>query len=340
MGSALGYDNAIKFAIDSILYKEELIFNWYWRMKILSQFFQHKIIDEENIYRLCRRFFYVTAHHLNVSNATPIQFIADLRVECIRNKEYLIGYELSNILIDTDYCAMPTVADGYASKAVILALFGDVQNKDTVQNIIKFHELSLKSKPRSLEYHEYYILSLLRINNLANMEKLELQLLTMMELIADKPNIDKIYIHLCYYHYAQFYRDHVKDYQKARRYYLKCLQIRKKFGTMKSLPINAEYGYILYLLGHYQKAKRYVEKELKMGTNSLVVHFYHALIFEKLDDPESRDKSLMDALHLVRDRFRCRNWIHRLQSTDSPVKDTKCCRKFEKMLLNRMLLFE
>ena len=90
-------------------------------------------------------------------------------------------------------------------------------------------------------------------------------------------------------------RDGFKDYKESEKHYLKCLEIEAlNYGA------NSSYGYLLYLMGHYEKAKEYVEIEIANMTRNIWVHFYHGLIFCALGDNDAATKSLYKAVGMTK----------------------------------------
>ena len=59
-----------------------------------------------------------------------------------------------------------------------------------------------------------------------------------------------------YYQYAKFLRDYAKDYKESEKNYLKAFELNDEESS------HGSYGYLLYLMGDYDKAMKHVEMEL------------------------------------------------------------------------------
>ena len=94
---------------------------------------------------------------------------------------------------------------------------------------------------------------------------------------------------LRYYRYGLMLRDYMCDYQGAKKQYLKCLKMDKT-------KYNASYGYLLYLMGEYEKGLRYIEIDLSVNDGYKWPNFYHGLVNKTLGNDEIAEKSLLKAV--------------------------------------------
>ena len=90
------------------------------------------------------------------------------------------------------------------------------------------------------------------------------------------------------------WRDFAKDFEKAEIYYLKALEI-----DHNTPAINGSYGYLLYLMGDYEKAMKYIEKELKINKRNKWAYFYHGLLNKIQGNDEIAEKELLRAISVM-----------------------------------------
>ena len=98
-----------------------------------------------------------------------------------------------------------------------------------------------------------------------------------------------------YQQYAKALRNYAKDYEEAEKYCLKALEI----GDKNEL-IHGTYGYLLYLMGEYNKAIEHLEIELEADDRNYLTHYYHALANHSIGNEEKAEKSLSNAVGLVK----------------------------------------
>ena len=103
-----------------------------------------------------------------------------------------------------------------------------------------------------------------------------------------------------YYQYAKVLRDYVKNYAESERYYLKALEIDNGY-----FGVNASYGYLLYLMGEYEKALEYIRMELRLDVKDkgLWAHFYHGLVNRTIGNDDKEETELLKAVELVKHKY-------------------------------------
>ena len=119
-----------------------------------------------------------------------------------------------------------------------------------------------------------------------------------------------------YYEYARFMRDDVRDYNESEMYYLKCLEIDPKYERA-----NHSYGYLLYLMGKYEKAMEYIKIGIELNNNpkSIWPYFYQGLVYKAIGDKEMADQALLKAIELIttrKERDRTKKCICRMKSVE------------------------
>ena len=97
-----------------------------------------------------------------------------------------------------------------------------------------------------------------------------------------------------YYLYARLLRDDIRDYIESERYYLKALQINDKHDA-----INGSFGYLLYLMGSYYEAMVVIKEQLKINDKNIWGQYYHGLLNETFGNHKKAEKSLLKAKELI-----------------------------------------
>ena len=90
--------------LNSIRFKQNILFYGFVRIQIFSQFKQHQRIQIPiDIVNLCLAFYQINLKHLSLKQSDQHslnQTIYNLATECKRNQEYFICYELCKALIN------------------------------------------------------------------------------------------------------------------------------------------------------------------------------------------------------------------------------------------------
>ena len=134
-----------------------------------------------------------------------------------------------------------------------------------------------------------------------------------------------------HYQLAKLYRDYRKDYIEAEKYYLKCLEF-----DYSGFLINGSYGYLLYLLGDYEKALKFVQIELKIDDMNKWTHYYHALIHKIKGNVEESEIALLNAVRLVEKGNRKRILSVLALKKESKKDDNEMHQRFENMVLLKL----
>ena len=114
-------------------------------------------------------------------------------------------------------------------------------------------------------------------------------------------------------------RDYKKDYKESEKWYLKSLALSDKH-------FNGSYGYLLYLMGEYDKAMGFVQKELKLTGNKYIWGYFYLGLLQRLGgDNEDSEVSLMKAVEVMKSkslyaRTLITNTIMRMISNDESNK--------------------
>ena len=99
---------------------------------------------------------------------------------------------------------------------------------------------------------------------------------------------------------AVVYRDGIQDFQESERYYLKCLEMD---GNNSGLYYS--YGYLLYLMGEFQRAKDQIDTSWKLcdGFKNHWMYFYLGLVNQVMGNQEIATESLSKAVDVLKSRM-------------------------------------
>ena len=102
------------------------------------------------------------------------------------------------------------------------------------------------------------------------------------------------------YEYAKMLRNFTTDYKESQKYYLKCLGLCQDDDHAF---YNGSYGYLLYLMGEYKEAMKYIKIQLidESKTNKWP-HVYHALYCKAMGDEKDVTVMLWKAAALVTEK--------------------------------------
>ena len=156
-------------------------------------------------------------------------------------------------------------------------------NKDEKSKYCLYYATFLWQKLEDYENAQKYYLKAIAVDDGKTSRCYECYALFLCENIGDLKNSAIYYMkameiepmnYKIYYGYAMMLRDYVKDYNESEKYYLKALELNDKGDG-----INSAYGYLLYLMGDYEKAMKYVVKELGLSHNegNIWANLYHYL---------------------------------------------------------------
>ena len=71
------------------------------------------------------------------------------------------------------------------------------------------------------------------------------------------------------------------------------------------------YGYLLYLMGEYQEALKYVEIDLEQVSRNRWNHYHVTLIPKALGDDDKSEKALLKSTELINKHFKNTKYILR-----------------------------
>ena len=95
-----------------------------------------------------------------------------------------------------------------------------------------------------------------------------------------------------YYNVAVTLRDNIKDYKESEKYYLMGLELNDKC-------YNGSYGYLLYLMGRYQDSLKYIVKGIELEEDNYFTHYYHALINNVFGKSGEANLSILRSVSLI-----------------------------------------
>ena len=70
----------------------------------------------------------------------------------------------------------------------------------------------------------------------------------------------------------------------------------------KDSKINCSYGYLLYLMGKYEQAMKYIEIDIKLYYKSPWKYFYQGLVYKAIGDEAMADNALLRAVESIETR--------------------------------------
>ena len=130
-----------------------------------------------------------------------------------------------------------------------------------------------------------------------------------------------------YYGLAKMYRDCLKDYNESKKWYLKSLEIDDN-------NYNALYGYLLYLMGEYEKAMEFINIDLKLQTDNKWAYFYKGLVHRVFGDHEKAENALWQSLGLLENHQFALKALARMKRVQQLNLDYWT--KFEEMVATKM----
>ena len=86
----------------------------------------------------------------------------------------------------------------------------------------------------------------------------------------------------------------MKDYDKARKYYLECLKSDSKYKDA-----NERYSFLLYEKGDIESALEYVEKELRIRDPNMYMIFNYGYFNHLLGNKIESEKGIKQAIKLI-----------------------------------------
>ena len=99
---------------------------------------------------------------------------------------------------------------------------------------------------------------------------------------------------MAYSEYAWMLRDFMRDYAESEKHYLKALEI-----DSQSRRINGAYGYLLCLMGQYEKARERMDIGLD-EKEKLYPNFYRGLIHKMLGNDELAEREILKYVEFLR----------------------------------------
>ena len=139
---------------------------------------------------------------------------------------------------------------------------------------------------------------------------------------------------LHYYEYGKMIRDHVRDYEEAEGYYLKCKEL------LVGEYVDGSYGYLLYLMGRYDKARLHIEIQMeydyKHKQSNYWGQFYYGVLNEALGNHEIAEERLLKAVEFVDTKASCKNAIDTLKVIKrNDMLHIEYYNKFQKLLSDK-----
>ena len=81
------------------------------------------------------------------------------------------------------------------------------------------------------------------------------------------------------------------------------------------------YGYLLYLVGRYDEALIFIEKEMEINKENVWTHFYHGIVNKTLGNEMIAHNEMLAAFKLVRKGFNLFCRLERMMKKDPLNED-------------------
>ena len=284
--------------LDQIKYKQRITAEGYLKLETSCN-----NLTPVDIINLCIKFY-----EIDIKSPSTANELKSLIWEFMNNKEYYMACEIGKLSI-TFY---PNNANYHAYYGNALAYWNlpDAAEMEYL-SIVELHPESGDSwytYGLMLQINRKYELALMQIKRAIEIEpsnaKYILACATVYENLKDYMKAANLFTKAIeidpkdmnsYYEYATMLRDKVRDYPESERYYLKALEI----NDVSDRGTNGSYGYLLYLMGEYNKGIKYVEIELALHPRKYWAHFYHGLLHKVLGNKELSEKALLKAIEFA-----------------------------------------
>ena len=143
---------------------------------------------------------------------------------------------------------------------------------------------------------------------------------------------------ICDHHYwfATHLRDDYRDYEGAERHYLECLEM-----DSSDAGINGSYGYLLYLMKRFEKAKKHLAVALNQQgqTVSIWSFYYNSLVHRALGDGEEADRWMLEAVtHCLASKEVFKKCFDRIKAADP--EHMKYHAQFERLVAMKLNALE
>ena len=104
---------------------------------------------------------------------------------------------------------------------------------------------------------------------------------------------------------------------------------------------NAAYGYLLYLMGDYEKAKEYMEKQIKLDEETKYENkwtwIYYSILNKKLGNDEIAESALLKAVEYTNTAASLKYILKQLvMMKNTNDFNVECCDKFAKLLAEKL----
>ena len=134
---------------------------------------------------------------------------------------------------------------------------------------------------------------------------------------------------LSYFLLAWMYQNNCRNYNESQKWYLKCLEIDDKHEGL-----NSSYGYLLYLMGRYEQALKYVNIEMKLYPKTDVIwpYIYAALLHKTFGSDETAEIMAWRAIIL----FKREDYRQNLSYLKKVIDNDTLNRDFLMIIKNRM----
>ena len=260
--------------LQELVQQQQNLFHNFFQQNIIPHF-KHKSIPLD-IINLSQQFHTIDVNFLKHDNKDEqIVLLWDLALDCLKQSEYFMAYQLSKLIMN-EYPNMledeTNDSYGHFLKARVFDEWGAYKLADGS------YQRAIESDPNCKIYKIWY--GCMLEGKVEKFEEALKQFQDFLDIEAD--NIRWIYrcgqclmklgkyqqaktyydkaIEIApdkvqpYFRYAKELRDGKRDYKESEKYYLKSLEIDDK-----QQYVRGSYGYLLYLMGEYEKAMKYVE---------------------------------------------------------------------------------
>ena len=130
-----------------------------------------------------------------------------------------------------------------------------------------------------------------------------------------------------YYEYGRMLRDYVGDYEEAEKYLMKAMEcIDEDVGV-----VFGAYGYLLYLMGDYERGMKHIERALELDNGDKLTHFYYGVLNKVLGNDEIAERELVKAAGLIKDKEDMMEYLKVLRKGDA--LNVAYYEKFEEMIM-------
>ena len=339
-------------SLDQIMHDQRLLFDGFLRMEILNHLTQNssKLLSHDVI-NLCHTFYILKIESLmkdvneeyksegkcswlnqqKFERRAELFILVTLANKLIDNREFFVAIEILRTLAETN------VNISYKTYAIVQYNYGISFKR------LGEYQLALRQFQKAIDLSsddaDFYMKAASCYQRLQDNDAAKIQFLKAIEMEPDEAKYHAHYADFCatdlndydeakyhfdkaieldpdnawtYLDYARMYRNKLKDYKEAEKYYLKSLEL----DGGEDCTTNASFAYMLYLMGDMERAKKYIDIQVKMDEEDNNIFswswFYYGLIYK-----ETAEESFMKSVECIRTKEKYAYCLIRLQELES-----------------------